>query len=113
MRRTQEKIKCSWNWESIWGWDIPLAAMNATFLDEPEEAVNFLMMDSPKNTYLLNGHNYQATDLPVYLPGNGGLLSAIALMCTYNNGNGGNGFPQNGQWEVRYENIVPWIDFKK
>jgi hypothetical protein len=29
---------------------------------------------------LKNGHNYQNRELPLYLPENGGLLTAIALM---------------------------------
>ena len=38
------------------------------------------MMDVPKNRYLANGHNYQDDRLPIYLPGNGGLLAATAMM---------------------------------
>lgn len=38
-------------------------------------------MNKRTNTYLPNGHNYQDPRLRVYLPGNGGLLTAIALMC--------------------------------
>jgi len=33
------------------------------------------------NTYLPNGHNYQDNRLTLYLPGNGGLLAAVAMMC--------------------------------
>ena len=109
MLKTQEKINEVWNWQTIWGWDIPMAAMNATFLDRPEKAIEFLLMDTPKNTYLQNGHNYQDAVLPLYLPGNGGLLSAIALMCTYRNTEGNNGFPDDGQWNVKYENINNWV----
>lgn len=45
-------------------------------------AIDILLMDSPKNEYLPNGHNRQGdrADLPLYLPGNGGLLFAIAMM---------------------------------
>jgi len=56
-------------------------------------------MDAPKNRYLLNGHNYQDTRLPVYLPGNGGLLTAVAKMCTENQ------FPADGKWKVKWENL--------
>lgn len=38
-------------------------------------------MNKRTNTYLPNGHNYQDPRLRIYLPGNGGLLTAIALMC--------------------------------
>ena len=36
-------------------------------------------MDVTKNRYLANGHNYQADRLPIYLPGNGVLLTTIAI----------------------------------
>ncbi|MBN1925668.1 MAG: hypothetical protein JW798_07530, partial [Prolixibacteraceae bacterium] len=72
---------------------------------EPEQAIDLLLMDTQKNTYLVNGHNYQEGRLPIYLPGNGGILSAVAEMCTYRNNKGENGFPQNGEWDVKYENL--------
>jgi hypothetical protein len=37
-------------------------------------------MQTPKNEYLPNGHNYQRANLPCYLPGNGALLLAVAHM---------------------------------
>ena len=36
-------------------------------------------MDTPKNHWLPNGHTWQRANLPVYLPSNGALLSAVAL----------------------------------
>lgn len=38
-------------------------------------------MHQQKNTYLVSGHNYQDARLRLYLPGNGGLLMAVAMMC--------------------------------
>jgi hypothetical protein len=76
-----------------------MLAMSAATIDRPEQAVDFLMMEAPKNRYLPNGHNYQDSRLSIYLPGNGGLLSAVAMMCT------GKRFPANGQWKVRWENL--------
>ncbi len=100
MQKTLMNIKDNWNWESAWGWDFPMAAMNAVSLNLPESALEFLLMDTPKNRYLINGHNYQDSTLTLYLPGNGALLTAIAMMCTHKNG-----FPKNGRWKVKYENI--------
>src|SRR5690606_40236448 len=60
--------------------DYPMMAMNAARLNMPEKAVNALFMDLQKNTYLPNGHNYQDDRLRIYLPGNGGLLTAVAMM---------------------------------
>jgi hypothetical protein len=37
-------------------------------------------MDVQKNIYLPNGHNYQDQRLRIFLPGNGGLLTAVAMM---------------------------------
>lgn len=58
-----------------------MVAMTATGLDIPEKAIDALMMNVQRNTYLVNGHNYQDGRLRLYLPGNGGLLFAVALMC--------------------------------
>lgn len=107
MLNTLNEIMNRWNWESAWGWDYPLVAMSATRLNQPEIAINALLMETQKNTYLVNGHNYQDTRLRLYLPGNGGLLSAIALMtagwdgCKVSNP----GFPKDGKWNVRWENM--------
>jgi hypothetical protein len=97
---TLDTIQKRWNWKSCWGWDYPLLAMSAAAIDRPEQAVDFLLMDAPKNKYLPNGHNYQDTRLTIYLPGNGGLLSAVAMMCTAGD------FPSNG-WKVKWEGLNP------
>ncbi len=60
-----------------------MAAMAAARAGEPELAVKALLIDVPKNRYHPNGHNYQRPGLTAYLPGNGGLLAAIAMMAGY------------------------------
>ncbi len=107
MAKTFDHINKIWNWPSTWGWDYPMAAMCATRLEKPEEAVNLLLKDVLKNTYLVNGHNYQGTRLRIYLPGNGGLLTAIAMMCAGYDGNKKTnpGFPPD--WKVKWENLEP------
>ncbi len=109
MKHTQEWIWDNWNWDHTWGWDYPMVAMNATRLGVPENAVSALLMDKRTNTYLPNGHNYQDGRLRCYLPGNGGLLTAIALMCAGWDGctEKNPGFPKDGQWNVRWEGILP------
>ncbi len=107
MRRTLRKVLSVWRWEDTWGWDFPMVAMTAARLSEPNLAVNALMMDTPKNTWLPNGHNYQRPNLPVYLPGNGGLLAAVALMAAGWQGTRETqapGFPADS-WSVRYEDL--------
>lgn len=109
MTNTLHWIWDNWNWGKTWGWDYPMTAMNATRLGEPEKAVGALLMDKRTNTYLLNGHNYQDGRLRCYLPGNGGLLTAVALMCAGWDGCEVNnpGFPKDGTWDVRWEGLKP------
>jgi protein-glucosylgalactosylhydroxylysine glucosidase len=99
MKNTFEKVWQIWHWDDTWGWDFPMTAMTATRLGLPDKAMDALMMPIRTNTYLPNGHNYQDSRLRLYLPGNGGLLSAVALMCQYD------GFPKNGQWKVKWEGM--------
>lgn len=109
MKNTLHWIWDNWNWGKTWGWDYPMTAMNATRLGEPEKAVGALLMDKRTNTYLLNGHNYQDGRLRCYLPGNGGLLTAVALMCAGWDGCEvpNPGFPKDGTWDVRWEGLKP------
>ena len=109
MRNTLHWVLDNWNWEKTWGWDHPMTAMCATRLGEPDIAVKVLLSDLRTNTYLLSGHNYQDSRLRLYLPGNGGLLSAVALMCAGWDGckEKNPGFPKDGNWDVRWEGILP------
>jgi hypothetical protein len=112
MSNTLAWIWDNWNWDRTWGWDFPMVAMNAARLGEPEKAVGALLMDKRTNTYLVNGHNYQDKRLRVYLPGNGGLLTAIAMMCAGWEGAPeipNPGFPQDGSWNVRSEGLMPML----
>jgi hypothetical protein len=108
MRHTLDWIWINWNWPDTWGWDYPMLAMTAARLGEPERAVDALLLDTPKNHYGLNGHVYQRPGLTIYLPANGGLLYATALMAAGWDGapkRNAPGFPGNGQWNVRWENL--------
>ena len=109
MRETMHVIAERWNWPSTWGWDYPMAAMSAVRLGEPELALEFLLKDVQKNTYLKNGHNYQSERLRIYLPGNGGLLTTMAMMCAGWEGckTKNPGFPKDGKWDVKWEDISP------
>jgi hypothetical protein len=110
MRRTLDWIWDNWDWPDTWGWDYPMIAMCAARLGEPERAVDALLLDTPKNKYRLNGHNHQRPGLTIYLPGNGGLLYAAAMMAAGWDGapqRAAPGFPDNGQWTVRWEGLRP------
>jgi hypothetical protein len=107
MKNTFNWIWKNWNWNKTWGWDFPMTAMTATRLNMPDKAIDALLMDIPTNTYLPNGHKYQDKRLTIYLPGNGGLLTAIAMMCGGYDDNKKNnpGIPKNGKWKVRSEGL--------
>lgn len=110
MRATFAWILKNWNWKDTWGWDYPMMAMTAARLGDPEAAVAALLLDTPKNGYGLNGHVYQRPDLTIYLPANGGLLYAVAMMAAGWDGapeRNAPGFPEDGKWVVRWENLRP------
>jgi hypothetical protein len=113
MDRTLDATLATWDWETkIWGWDYPMIAMTAARLGRPADAVNILLKDGPNNHYTLNGHCPQRGDLPVYLPANGALLAAVAMMAA-----GWDqpsldgiavpapGFPHDGTWVVHAEGL--------
>jgi hypothetical protein len=95
MARTYDKVLATWKFADTWGWDYPMMAMTASRLGRPEAAVKALLMETPKNTWQPNGHNYQRKNLPLYLPSNGGLLLAAATIQ----------FPK--EWSVRAEGFTP------
>jgi protein-glucosylgalactosylhydroxylysine glucosidase len=57
------------------------------------------------NTFLKNGHNYQNKTLRIYLPGNGGLLAALAMMAagTDETTKFAPGFPE--YWQIKFEEL--------
>ena len=109
MQQTLDWVLQNWNWPTTWGWDYGMIAMAAARLGQPQTAIDILLSDHQKNRYLISGHNFQTADrLRLYLPGNGSLLTAIAMMCA-----GWDncpelphpGFPQDGTWNVRWEGL--------
>lgn len=107
MARTFDDVLADWDWTSTWGWDYPVTAMTATRLGRPTDAVDALFADTVKNRYLPNGHNRQSAELPIYLPGNGSLLWAVALMAAGWDGaaDPSPGFAQS--WRVAHEGLMP------
>lgn len=98
---TFDKVKQCWDFESMWGWDFAFMSMSLTRLGRHAEAVDMLLMETAKNYFVTSGNNYQKgrTDLPLYLPGNGSLLFAVAVMLA------SDGFPQDGLWDIEFEDI--------
>ena len=109
MKNTFDLVWDTWSWDKTWGWDFPMTAMSAARLNMPEKAIDALFMNVVTNTYLKNGHNYQSERLTLYLPGNGGLLTTVAMMCAGWDGNTikNPGFPKDGSWDVQWEGFKP------
>lgn len=107
MSNTLHWVMKHWNWDKTWGWDFPTTCMTAVRTGEPSVALDAILKDVRTNTYLPNGHNYQDSRLRCYLPGNGGLLTALALMCAGYDGceEVAPGFPKDGSWDVEFEGL--------
>ena len=107
MKNTFDWIWSNWSWNQTWGWDFPMTAMSATRLSMPAKAIDALLMNIHTNIYLPNGNNYQDERLRIYLPGNGGLLTAIAMMVAGYDGATKTlpGIPKDGKWSVKWEGL--------
>ncbi len=107
MHATVKQVFASWNWAHAYGWDFPMMAMAAARTGEPELALDALFLDSSRNRWLATGSTGDDPPYPYY-PSNGGLLYAIALMAAGWDGapdRPAPGFPADGRWKVRCENL--------
>jgi hypothetical protein len=109
MSTTLDKVLSVWDKKTFYGWDFPMLAMTACRLGRYKDAIDLLLMESPKNTWLENGHNKMTGDdaLPLYLPGNGGLLLAAAMLAAGYGEKRGSSFPEG--FTVNSEGILPYI----
>jgi hypothetical protein len=111
MNATLDRVLTDWEYPTMWGWDFGVMAMTAIRLGRPETALDILLKETEKNVYPINGHNRQVLrkDLPLYLPGNGSLLLAAAMMAA---GYGGCNTPTPGfdahGWVCEYESILEY-----
>ncbi|MEZ0243422.1 MAG: hypothetical protein ACAH11_08620, partial [Sphingomonas sp.] len=134
MRRTLRAVESDWDLRQTWGWDMPVIAMTAARLGEPENAVDWLFRDLPNNKWGISGMTPRVhleaerqligpaaagsavgPDGPgyrraaeTYFPSNGSLLWAVAMMAAGWDGSVGPapGFPKKG-WKVRVEGVLP------
>lgn len=107
-RRTVREVARDWDWEGCWGWDFPWLAMAAARVGEPALAIDSLLNPAQKNRYDERGLCLGGP--PPYLPGNGGLLYAVAMMAAGWDGapdRHAPGFPADGSWTVRHEGLKP------
>jgi hypothetical protein len=106
MKATVRRVMADWRWDRCWGWDFPMMAMAAARSGEPELAVEALLHPSKKFAFTTNG---LSTGGPFpYFPSNGALLYAVAMMAAGWDGAPNRntpGFPENGQWSVRWEGL--------
>lgn len=111
MEATLNKVMACWDYVTLWGWDFAVIAMTATRLGLPKTALDQLLCVTHKNTYVVSGNNRQISrrDLPLYLPGNGGLLLTTAMMAAGYEGSGdAPGFAAEG-WHVEYEGLKKYF----
>ncbi len=79
-------------------------AMTAARLGDLSRAFDAMLLPSPKNEFLANGHNPQIPGfLSLYLPANGGLLAAVAHIVAAIEA--GASVPE--EWRVTYEGAAP------
>jgi len=88
---------------NLWGCDYPMMAMTAARLGKPGDAVDWLL-----NKASMNGYSESGFCGGWYLPGNGGLLWAVAMMAAGWDGcpdRHAPGFPDDGSWNVKWEGL--------
>jgi len=101
LKNTFNEVLKTWNFDRTWGWDFPVFAMTAARLNMPEKAIDMLLYPNDQFSFDVMGYNSW-----VYFPGNGGLLTAVAMMAGGWDGCPNNyapGFPKNGKWNVKVE----------
>lgn len=101
-RNSLKKIWEVWNKDRIWGWDFPWIAMCASRVNEPEIAVEAMLYLDIDEVGASGRGSYP------YLPANGAVLYAAAMMAVGRNGETAPGFPKDGKWDVKAENILGW-----
>jgi hypothetical protein len=89
-------------------WGTAMMAMCAARLDEPDTAIALLAGKYDQNPFRASGYTVRRPDqTPMYMPANGGWLSAVAMMAAGWDGTTTHapGFPKD--WKVRYEDLQP------
>ena len=109
MQKTLAKVEKVWDFNRVWGWDFPMVAMCAARLLHPGQAVDMLLNPSPRFSFDEHGFVGGGNPYP-YIPSNGGLLYAVAMMTAGWDGDKNvpePGWPKDGSW------VIKWEDLKK
>lgn len=107
MQKTFDKVLKVWNFNHVWGWDFPMLAMCAARLGRPAQAVDMLLDSSERFHFDQHGFVGGGNPYP-YIPSNGGLLYAVAMMTAGWDGDQHTpqpGFPKDGSWVVEWEGL--------
>ena len=79
--------------------------MPVVHLNKPQQEIDAMILSVQENTFFVNGHNHRDKRLRLYLPGNGGLLSAVSMMAAGWDGSASDnpGFPKEGKRNVKWD----------
>jgi Glycosyl hydrolase family 95 catalytic domain len=108
MRNTLHAVTRTNGAQSSVTWGTAMQAMCAARLNEPDRAIQLLSGPYEKNPFRPSGYTVRRPEqTPMYMPANGGWLSAVAMMAAGWDGNTEHapGFPID--WKVRYEGLQP------
>ncbi|HXE06247.1 MAG TPA: hypothetical protein VN612_00035 [Acidobacteriaceae bacterium] len=108
MRNTLDRVTRTDRPVSSVTWGTAMLAMCAARLNEPDKAVALLTGTSDQNPFRVSGYTVRRPDqTPMYMPANGGWLTAVAMMAAGWDGTTAHvpGFPAD--WQVRYEGLMP------
>ena len=110
MRNTLDRVAGVDQPQATITWVTAMKAMCAARLNEPDLAIQLLVgkYDPNPNPFRPSGYTIRRPEqTPMYMPANGGWLSAVAMMAAGWDGNTSHapGFPKN--WKVRYEGLQP------
>lgn len=104
---TLRNVVQKWDFEKTWGWDFPMTAMAAARIGDRKLAIDLLLHKS--SGFQFDQHGFCTGGPFPYFPANGGLLSAVAMMCGGWDGSDSvtPGFPDDGTWVVKHEGFTP------
>jgi protein-glucosylgalactosylhydroxylysine glucosidase len=108
MHQTLYAVASIGNVQASITWGTAMYAMCAARLGDSDAAIQLLVGKYEHNPFMISGYTVRRPDqTPMYMPANGGWLSAVAMMAAGWDGSKGYapGFPKD--WKVKYEGLLP------